>query len=901
MLTGTRLGPYEIVSPLGAGGMGEVFRARDTKLNRDVAIKVLPVAFARDSARVARFRREAQVLASLNHPHIAAIHGLEETEGVLALALELVEGEDLALRLTRGAVPVEETIAIARQIAEGLEAAHEKGVVHRDLKPANVKLTRDGSVKILDFGLAKVYEGEPVTDGALSQSPTMSRQMTEAGVIFGTAAYMSPEQARGGTVDKRADIWAFGVVLFEMLTGKRLFTGETVSDTLAAVLRQEIDWKVLPASTPPGLGRLLERCLDRDAKRRLRDIGEARVAFEQTLGTPDTVRASSGVRALPWVMGLSTTIVALWALWRPAPTAAPPQRLSAELGAAASLSTGFGPAAILSPDGRLLSFVASQGGAQGGPQLHLRRLEQFDAAPLSGTEGAGNTFFSPDGEWIAFFADGKLKKVSVSGGEVVTLCDAADDRGGTWAEDGTIFFTPSGQPGVGLSRVSSAGGTPETVTTPDPASQEITHRWPQALPGGKAVLYTAGSTTLGNYEDASLVVHSLTGDTRKVLHRGGYHGRYLSSGHLVFIHEGTLFAAPFDLDRLEVTDQPVPALAGVSASPNNAGAQFAFSRDGTLVYQRGEGLGLATPIHWMEREGKLQPLRAAPGVYNNIRFSPDGQRLALDIIERKNRDVWVYEWGRDTLSRLTFDPGEDRNPVWTPDGRRIAFSSTRDDNAKQNLYWLRADGTGEAERLTESQNPQVPTSWHPSGKFLAFQEINPQTSTDILILPLTGDEASGWKPGKATVFLNGPFVEDLADFSPDGRWLAYASDESGRDEVYVRPYPGPGGKWQVSTAGGILPTWSQSRRELFYQTEDGRIMVASYNVEGDSFRPEKPRVWSPGFVPLSGDRTYDLHPDGDRVAVLKASGDEAETRRDHVTMIVNFFEELRRIAPVDRR
>ncbi len=700
---GTRLGPYEIASPLGAGGMGEVFRARDTKLNRDVAIKVLPAAFAQDGERVARFRREAQLLASLNHPNIAAIHGLEESEGVVALALELVEGEDLAERLTRDAIPIDEAIAIAKQIAEGLEAAHEKSIVHRDLKPANLKITKDGTVKILDFGLAKAYgsEAEAAASEGLSQSPTMSRQMTEAGVIFGTAAYMSPEQARGATVDKRADIWAFGVVLFEMLTGKRLFTGETVSDTLAAVLRQEIDWNALPASTPPGLCRLLERCLDRDSKERLRDIGEARIALERRLGPPDTVRASSGVRALPWVIALSATIVALalWALWRPAPQPAPPLRVSAELGAEASLANEFGPAAILSPDGRLLAFVASQSAGER-PLLHLRRLEQLDAAPLSGTEGARDPFFSPDGEWIAFFADGKLKKVSVSGGAAVTLCDAEDARGGTWAEDGTIFFTP--QPGVGLSRVSSAGGTPQTLTTPDPASQENTHHWPQALSGGKAVLYTAGIR--GNFEDASLVVHTLEGDTRKVLHRGGYHGRYLSSGH-------------------------------------------------------------------------------------------------------------------------------------------------------------------------------------------------------ILILPLTGDEASGWKPGKPTVFLNGSFGEFAAAFSPDGRWLAYASNESGRYEVYVRPFPGPGGKWQVSTVGGRLPTWSRSRRELFYHGEDERIMVAVYTVEGSSFHAEKPRVWSPGLVPLRGGaaRTYDLHPDGERIVVLKASGDEAEAKRDRVVLIQNFFDELRRIAPADRR
>jgi serine/threonine-protein kinase len=393
-------------------------------------------------------------------------------------------------------------------------------------------------------------------------------------------------------------------------------------------------------------------------------------------------------------------------------------------------------------------------------------------------------------------------------------------------------------------------------------------------------------------------VHTLEGDTRKVLHRGGYHGRYLPSGHLVFMHEGTLFAAPFDLDRLEMTGEPVPALESVSANPGNGGAQFAFSGDGTFVYQRGEGL--AVPIQWMDREGKLQPLRAAPGVYNSIRFSPDGRRLALNILEDKNRDVWVYEWERDTLSRLTFDPGQDLAPVWTPDGRRIAFSSARADPATVNIYWQRTDGTGEAERLTESKNTQTPRSWHPSGKFLAFVEINPQTRNDILILPLTGDEVSGWKPGKPTVFLNGPFLEMLPSFSPDGRWLAYTANESGRNEVYVRPFPGPGRKWQVSNAGGAWPTWSRSRRELFYLGEDGRILVAPYTVDGDSFSAEKPRVWSAGLVPDRGvGPTFDLHPDGERVAVLKASGVEA--RRDKVVFIQNFFDELRRIAPVGKR
>jgi serine/threonine-protein kinase len=679
--------------------------------------------------------------------------------------------------------------------------------------------------------------------------------------------------------------------------------------------RRDRERKLLTRAAFEEIGRG-ERALARHADATLDTIGisNAPVVREsfRNLVSPEGTRASresevlpsSGTRAVPWpfalVLALLSASLAVWALWRPAPEAAPPLRLSAELGAAASLATGFGPAAILSPDGRVLAFVASQGADERRP-LYVRRLEQLDAAPLAGTEGARSPFFSPDGKWIAFFAGGKLKKVSVSGGAPVTLCDAEEPRGGTWAEDGTIFFAPSIQAGVDLLRVSSAGGTPQTLTAPDQASQETTLRWPQALRGGKAVLYTA-SRELENFEDASLVVHTLAGDTRKVLYRGGYHGRYLPSGHLVFIHEGTLFAAEFALDRLELTGEPVPVLAGVSADPGRGGAQFAFSSDGTLVYQRGEGLRTALPVQWMDREGKLQPLRMAPGLYSNIRFSPDGRWLALDVLEGKNQDVWVYDWARDIPSRLTFDLGVDAEPVWTPDGQRIAFSSSRADSATPNLYWQRAYGTGEAERLTESANPQIPTSWHPSGEFLAFEEYTRQTRSDILILPLTGDEASGWKPGKPTVFLNSPFEEYEAAFSPDGRWLAYSSNESGRYEVYVRPYPGPGGKWQVSIASGSYSTWSRSRRELLFRAEDGRIMVAAYIVEGDSFRAEKPRVWSPGLVPwLIGNQAFDLHPGGERVAVVKASGDEAHPTRDKVVLIQNFFDELRRLAPGNER
>jgi serine/threonine-protein kinase len=899
--------------------MGEVWRATDTRLGRDVALKLLPAAFASDPDRLARFEREAKLLASLSHTHIAGLFALEEASfgdgatPVRFLAMELAEGEDLAERLKRGAIPVDEAIAIAKQIAEALEAAHEKGIVHRDLKPANVKVSAEGHVKVLDFGLAKAWSGEG--DGATesadwSQSPTLARTGTAAGLILGTAAYMSPEQARGKPVDKRADVWSFGVLLFEMLTGRRLFDGETISDVLAAVLTREPQWNELPAAVPPSVRRLLRRCLERNPKNRQHDIADARIALDEVLsGVPEEATAAVAPRVMPlWRRALPWTVAAcalvalalalvLWASWREAQPATS-LRLSVELGADASLVTSGGPAAVLSPDGAVLAFVARKTASER-THLYVRRLDQLQAAPLSGTEGAANPFFSPDGRWVGFFADSKLKKIAITGGAAVALCDAPNSLGGSWAGDGSIFLTPSiGQ--QGLSRVSSAGGSLEPLTSLDTAAGETTHRWPQALFGGKAVLFTAHST--GDFEDANVVVQRLPDGPRKIVQRGGMHGRYLGSGHVVYVHEGTLFAVPFDLERLETTGEPAPVLEGVTSAPLNAGAQFAFSARGTLAYVRGQSLGLDVPIQWMARERKTQPLRAVPANCNNVRFSPDGRLLAMDIRKGGQLDVWVYEWARDTMSRLTSDPSEDSRPQWIPDGRRVAFASARGDGATPNLYWQRADGTGDAERLTESKNGQLPMSWHPTGRFLAYTETNPQTGFDIMILPLEGDEASGWKPGKPTVFLNSPFVENQAAFSPDGRWLAYNATETGRPEVYVRPFPGPGGKWQVSTGGGAFPTWSRNRKELFYRAADQTLMVAPYAAEGASFRAEKPRRWSPARIPLRvlGTRTFDLHPDGLRFAVLKAEEEQAEVKQDRLVFILNFFDELRRLAPAGK-
>jgi serine/threonine-protein kinase len=914
LAAGTRLGPYEILAPLGAGGMGEVYQARDTNLRRDIALKILPDAFAHDPDRLARFQREAQLLAALNHPNIAHIHGLEESNGVRALVMELVEGPTLADRVAQGPIPLAEVLPIAKQIADGLEAAHEQGIIHRDLKPANIKVRDDGTVKVLDFGLAKALDPTASSSAEAMRSPTLSVHATQAGILLGTAAYMSPEQARGKVVDRRTDIWAFGVVVFEIVTGQRLFGGETISDTLASVLKTDPNWSALPATVPPDLRRLLRRCLEKDPKRRLQAIGDARIQIEDLLsGAPEESIAAGfprplrpHERALPWAVAGALAfalVLVLWAPWRKSLQVPAPLRLNAELGTDLSLTIGPGAAAILSPDGAVVAFVAQRSGG-GSPQLYVRHLNQLQATPLSGTDDVESPFFSPDGQWIAFFAGGKLKKISVTGGAAVTLCDAPAGRGGAWGDDGTIVFSPSAAPRVRLVRVSSAGGKAEPLTSIVEGEVNrfggfvlaATQRWPQVLPG-KAVLYT-DSGLPGT--DANVVVQPLPSGSPKVVQRAGYHGRYLLSGHLVYIHDGTLFAAPFDLARLEVTGQPVPAVEGVASNQLTGGAQFAVSDSGTLVYLPGQITGGGIPIQWMDHDGKTTLLRATLANWLNPLFAPDGRRLGMQIIDGQS-DIWVYEWARDTLTRLTSDPTNDSKPVWTPDGRRIVFASARADKSTLNLYWQRADGTGDAQRLTESKNSQRAASWHPSGKFLAFEETTPQTNVDLMILPMEGDDASGWTPGKPTVFLNSPAEEREPMFSPDGRWLAYSSNESGRDEVSVRPFPGPGGKWPISTGGGTFPTWSRTKHELFYGTPSGQIMVASYTMGGDSFRAEKPRPWSEGRYETRGpNRMFDLHPDGQRFATA-STGQTPGAKQDKVVFIFNFFDELRRIAPAVKR
>ena len=899
MLTaGTKLGVYQVVAQIGAGGMGEVYRARDTRLQRDVALKVLPEIFAADAGRMARFEREARLLASLNHPHIAAVYGVEESDSCRALVMELVEGPTLADRIAAGPIPLEETVPIAKQVAEAVEYAHDHGVIHRDLKPSNIKVTADGTVKVLDFGLAKALTDEP-TETDLRNSPTLSAVATMQGVILGTAAYMSPEQAKGKPVDRRADIWAFGVVLVEMLTGKPLYTGETPAETLASVRMKDPALGALLANTPPTIRNLIQRCLNKDPRQRLRDIGEARIVITDVLSgaassEPVPVERKARER-LAWTAAGALALIAIalaigFVLRAPKPRL--PMRLSAEIGVDGSMYTARGPSAILSPDGTRLALLVSD--ADQKRRIYIRPLDQLQATALTGTEGARDPFVSPDGQWIGFFADDKLKKISVQGGAAITLCDVPDDRGGSWGEDDTIVFTKD--TGSALSKVSSAGGTPQPLTALDTQAGEVTHRWPQVLPGGKAVLFTSNTRQL-NYKDADIVVYSMVSGQRKTVQRGGFYARYLPSGHVVYMHDGTLFAVPFDLRRLQATGQPAPILEGVFTNDYGA-AQFSYSDVGNLVYVAGGGGGQNVSIYWMDREGQLQPLRETPGDYNNPAFSPDGKRLALEIFDGKRRDIWIYDLERDAPTRLTFAGEGNSRPVWTSDGQRIVYASEQKGGAP-NLWWIRADGSGDAQRLAESKNTQYAESWQPDGKVLAFEQLNPRTNWDIMTLPIEGNEKSGWKPGEPKPFVNSDFVEQKPAFSRDGRWLAYMSDESGSYEVYVRPFPGPGGKWQISTGGGFYPKWSRNGKEIFYRTTDSKIMVVIYTASGGSFHAEKPQLWSPGQFTDRGPGIYnfDLHPDGKRFAVLKTSSTEQTAAVNKVNFIFNFFDELCRILP----
>jgi serine/threonine protein kinase/Tol biopolymer transport system component len=894
LAAGTKLGSYEVVAQIGAGGMGEVYQAHDTKLGRDVAVKVLPEAFAHDPERLSRFQREAKMLASLNHPNIATIHGLEQSGGTSYLVMELVPGDTLQQRVKRdGPVPVEEALTIAKQIAEALEAAHEKSIIHRDLKPANVKLTPEGKVKVLDFGLAKAFSGDTANDDP-SNSPTLSAAATMHGTILGTAAYMSPEQARGKACDKRTDIWAFGCVLYELLTGKQAFQAETTTEILASVLREDPDWQALPENTPLLIRALLRRCLQKEMNKRARDAGDARIEIEEALAAPVTAELTTaaptkGIRALwrrPLILGLGSLllglVIASLATWNLKPSPAlpsqPVSRMVINLPPGQQLAgLENGPAVALSPDGTHLVYVATQGGTQ---QFYLRALDSLEAKPIPGTEGAVSPFFSTDGQWLGFFADGKLMKVLVSGGAAVTLGDALLPRGASWGSQGMIAFSPTNI--SVLLQVPDAGGTPQPLTRLEKG--EGSHRWPEFLPGDKAVLFAAGPTAI-TFANSHVAVQSVGTGQRRNLVQGGMSPRYAPSGHLVYAQGGNLMAVPFDPQGLAFTGAAVPVVEGVQQSPVSGAAQYSFSATGSLVYVSGGVQSAQSKLVWVNRNGVEQPVAAPAHTYMAPRLSPDGRRVAVAITEQESQ-TWLYDLSRETLTRFTFEGNYNPVSVWTPDGKRIAFESNKE--GPPNLFWQLADGSGSQERLTTSEYVNAPMSWSPDGQLLAFIELNPTTGFDIWVLKM-GDR-------KAQPFLRTRFNETAPRFSPDGRWLAYISDESSRFEIYVQPYPGPGGKWQISTEGGTEPVWNPNGRELFYRS--GNKMMAVDIATQPSFVAGKPRMlfegpYVPPPVPISN---YDVSPDGQRFLMLKSTV-STEAAATQINVVLNWFEELKRRVP----
>ena len=878
---GTTLGPYQVTAKIGAGGMGEVYRARDTKLDRDVALKVLPEAFTADPDRLARFEREAKVLASLNHPNIGHIYGLEEAEGTKALVLELVEGPTLADRIAEGPVPVDEALPIAKQIAEALEAAHEAGVIHRDLKPANIKVRDDGTVKVLDFGLAKAMAGDG--DGSdLSDSPTHTTMATATGVILGTAAYMSPEQAKGKMVDRRTDVWAFGCVLYEMLTGRRAFAANDVSETLAAVLTAALDLDRLPTETPSRLRRVLVTCLRKDPTERVRDIGDVRLAmegaFETTVTTPsngaDAATLQLWQRPLP-AAGVALAIATIaslvvWSLTRPAPGHL--ARFPIPLAADQNFSRTDRPAVAISPDGTQIVYAAND-------RLWLRPVDQLHATAVPGTEGAGVPFFSADSRWIGFWADGRLKKVAVSGGAPVPLAEVAIEPpdGASWGADDTVLYG-SGS----VMWVAGTRGTPEVLI---PLERPEAAHGPQMLPGDEWVLYTLRTGGAGSWGAAQIVVQSVTTGERTVL-LTGRDARYVSTGHLVFGLDNVIFAVPFDTGSRTVTGGPVPLVEGVREAGSTGGAaQFSVSTDGTLVYAPGVEPEGSFSLAWVTGPGEESLTPAPARDYANIRVSPDGTHLAADLGDGNQRDVWIWRFDEGPLTKLTLTEVDDRAPLWTPDSSQVVFLSRRDGGG---LFWKAADGTGEVERLLETV--ATPGGWSADGR-LVFS----RPPGDIGVLTVEGERT-------VEMLIESEFTERAAVLSADGRWLAYQSDESGQFEIYVRPFPNvDDGKWQVSTGTGSHPVWSPDGRRLFYVVDANRMMVVEVGTDPTFNWGTPTEAFGGSNYELRGGpvRGYDVAPDGERFLVrIRRSGADGDEAFNGLIFVENWHQELLERVPI---
>jgi len=880
-----RLGPYEILAPLGAGGMGEVYRAKDSRLDREVAIKVLPDHFARDPERIARFQREAKVLASLNHPNIAAIHGFEEVAGKRLLVMELVEGATLADRLCDGALTVEDALTIGRQIAEALEAAHERWVIHRDLKPANVKITPDGAVKVLDFGLAKAMSEEmSATD--VANSPTITAQHTRPGVVLGTAAYMSPEQARGKPVDKRTDIWSFGCVLYECLTGRRPFQGETTSDIVAQILEREPDWTILPGSTPMAVRRLLQRSLIKDRRRRLRDAGDAALELEEVLLGSVAGSFPSQVSSIPatskkpaflilgvmlaFALGVGVGTV----LWRRTASMGPslPDRVArytVTLPQGTTIGTGrhapLGverPSLALSPDGTLLVYV---GVTDGVSRLYLRRADRLAATPMPGTEGACDPFFSANGQWVAFFADGKLKKVSPLGGVPVSICEAPIPKGGSWGPDDRIAF--SRHDGSDICIVSSGGGNLKSLVQ---RSKTGTVEWPQLLPDGKWMLFAEGGI-------GAQLLSLESGDAQSLL-PGAEFARYVPSGHLLYLQAGTVAVVPFQWPTRTLGESHIPLDADIRTA--NSVPQLAFSHTGTLAYVSGGRVSGNTLII-VDPAGESVPLDCPKKNFGTFEFSPDGKRLAIEVHELGS-DIWVYDLARGAFTRLTAD-GSSNRPLWSPDGKTLFFSSL--ENGERGIFERGVDGGGERRLVLSTEGALDSIS--PDGRHAILGVGKLATKGDLLIIPLN-------EPDQSYVFLDGVFNEWGAAFAPNGKSIAYVSDASGQYEIYVARFPDIDRKIQVSNGGGEEPVWSPGGDKLYYRNGD-KWMAAPVQADQELSFGVPYLVFEGPFFNVWG-RSYAVAPDTGRFVVIGGQMEEAPVQ---ITVVLNWFEELKAKVPTN--
>jgi serine/threonine protein kinase len=893
-----QLGPYEIISQIGAGGMGEVYKARDTRLDRVVAIKVLPAHLADRTDLRERFEREARTIAGLNHPHICTLHDIGQQDGIAFLVMEYLEGETLAARLMKGPLPVEQALQFAIEIADALDKAHRSGAIHRDIKPGNIMLTKSGT-KLLDFGLAKLKQDAAPTV-AVSQLPTLSQNPTVEGTILGTLQYMSPEQLEGKVdeIDGRTDIFAFGAMVYEMVSGKKAFEGKSSVSLMGAILKDNPpSISSLQPMTPPALDRVVRKCLSKEPEKRWQAASDVCDELKwiaeggSQTGIPAPVAVLPQRKSRQWIAWASLAaaivvaiLVASVTYFRPAPAEVAAVRFS--IGPPEN-GTFFEEALTypsVSPDGSKLAFIASD--AAGKRQLWIRALDSPAAQPLPGTDNPNSPFWSPDSRSLGFWAEGKLKKIAVSGGPAQTLVESVGAAAeGTWNRDGVVVFARGPVSNAAIYRVSAAGGTAAPLFTLDAERQENGHFWPHFLPDGKHFLFFARSA---KPENSGIYIGSLDSQERTLLLSAASNPVYAPPGHLLFNREGTLMAQPFDAGGLQLTGEAVPIAEDVRFSGVNGRTAFDVSANGVLAYRAGAAEVLRTLV-WVSRNGTEQPVAAPPRDYQQPRLSLDGRRVAIEINESQPK-VWLYDLTRETLTRLTFEGDRNDLPIWTPDGKRTTVRSTQD-NSQGNIFWQMADGSGGRERLTTSPTQQSPSSWSPDGQLLAFTDINPSTGRDILVLHLSDK--------KAQPFLTTPFVEGAPEFSPDGRWMAYVSDESGRFEVYVQPYPGPGGKWQISTDGGAEPVWNRNGRELFFRS--GAKMMAVDITTQPAFSAGTPRMlFDKQYVSTSAPQTFryfDVSPDGQRFLMVK-QGEQAPTQ---ISVVLNWPEDLKRRAPAGKQ